>query len=268
MKKLIVFILSTLLIFTSSYSQTVIKMKREGGVSTIPCKVNGLNLNFIFDTGASDVTISMSEATFMLKNGYLNENDIIGSKKYLDAVGNINEGISINLRQIEIAGLKLYNVKAAIVKSNKAPLLLGQSAIEKLGEIQLDLASNTLIIKTGKAITDNSSFDFYQKIIGTPYKLENFIEVAENDFPQKMNWKDAKIFCDNLGDGWRLPTKQELYFLRTWKYTIKVRESSYWSLTDQDDDRSYWTFHFGTEISENLDKNRTLYVRAVRPIKY
>ena len=62
-----------LLLFQLSFtgqSQTVIKMKKEGGVSIIPCKVNGLNLNFIFDTGASDVSISLTEANFMLKNGY------------------------------------------------------------------------------------------------------------------------------------------------------------------------------------------------------
>lgn len=69
-------------------TQTIIKMKSEGGVSIIPCKVNGLNLNFIFDTGASDVSLSLTEASFMLKNGYLDSNDIIGTSDYLDANGN------------------------------------------------------------------------------------------------------------------------------------------------------------------------------------
>ena len=133
-------------------SQTVIKMKSEGGVSIIPCKVNGLNLNFIFDTGASDVSISLTEASFMLKNGYLDTNDIIGTSNYLDANGNISEGVIINLKEIEIAGLKLSNVKATIIKNIKAPLLLGQSAINKLGKIQIDLASNTLTILNGKKI--------------------------------------------------------------------------------------------------------------------
>ncbi len=145
MKKLIVtlFLLQTSI---CSFSQLVIQMKREGGVSIVPCKVNGLNLSFIFDTGASDVTISLTEASFMLKNGYLKKEDIIGSEKYLDARGNISEGITINLREIEIEGLKLYNVKASIVKSMEAPLLLGQSALSKLGTIYLDLDKNQLTI--------------------------------------------------------------------------------------------------------------------------
>jgi clan AA aspartic protease (TIGR02281 family) len=145
----------------SGYSQTVIKMKREGGVSIIPCKVNGLNLSFIFDTGASDVTISLVEASFMLKNGYLDKKDIIGSSKYSDATGNISEGIVINLKEIEICGLKLYNVRAAIVKEIDAPLLLGQSALSKLGKIQFDLVNNTLtIINTPKTKYTSNNGDF------------------------------------------------------------------------------------------------------------
>ena len=64
-------------------------MEREGGVFLVPCKVNGLNLKFIFDTGASDVSISLTEALFMLKNDYLKKSDIIGKTSYSDATGKI-----------------------------------------------------------------------------------------------------------------------------------------------------------------------------------
>ena len=121
-------------------------MKKLGGVSVIPCKVNGLPLNFIFDTGSEDVSISLTEASFMLKNGFLDSKDIVGTSNFLDANGNINEGIIINIREVEIAEIILKNVKASIVKNLKAPLLLGQSAISKLGKIQIDLESNTLTI--------------------------------------------------------------------------------------------------------------------------
>ncbi|RYZ28176.1 MAG: hypothetical protein EOO10_10400 [Chitinophagaceae bacterium] len=134
----------------TAFSQVTIQMKREGGVSVVPCKVNGLNLKFIFDTGASDVSISMTEATFMLKNDYLKADDIVGKSNYLDANGNITVGVNIVLREIEIGGLKLTNVKASVVNNMKAPLLLGQSAISKLGAVQLDLNANTLAILNSK----------------------------------------------------------------------------------------------------------------------
>ena len=149
----------TLIFFVILISQVVlaqvtINMKRENGVSILPCKVNGLNLKFIFDTGASDVSISMTEATFMLKNDYLSPDDIIGKSNYRDANGNISEGVNINLRELEIGGLKLYNVKASVVTNIKAPLLLGQTAISKLGIVQLDLEANTLTILPRENLSD------------------------------------------------------------------------------------------------------------------
>ena len=44
---------------------------KEGGVYKVKCEINKLPLHFIFDTGASDVSISNVEASFMLKNNYL-----------------------------------------------------------------------------------------------------------------------------------------------------------------------------------------------------
>ncbi|MGE0019004.1 MAG: retroviral-like aspartic protease family protein [Draconibacterium sp.] len=127
-------------------AQTAIKMQKRGGVYEVPCKVNGLPLKFIFDTGASDVCISMSEAIFMIKNEYLSEKDISGTQYYSIANGDIQEGTTVNLKVIEIGGLKLYNVNASIIHSLEAPLLLGQSALKKLGRIEFDYGSDMLLI--------------------------------------------------------------------------------------------------------------------------
>jgi len=144
--KHIYFILFFILINNISFSQEIIRMTKEGGVYTIPCEVNGLRLKFIFDTGASDVSISLSEAMFMLKNGYLSEYDIKGSSYYQIANGDIVEGTTINLRQLKIGSRVLYNVEASIVHSLSSPLLLGQSAISKLGKFSFDYSNNTLIL--------------------------------------------------------------------------------------------------------------------------
>jgi clan AA aspartic protease (TIGR02281 family) len=141
-----VLLLFSMFIVASLSSQTVVQMTRSGGVSLIPCKVNGLNLNFIYDTGASDVSLSLTEAGFMLKNGYLAESDFVGTQNYSDANGDIEEGVVINLRSIIIGGLLIKNVQATIVKNTKAPLLLGQSALSRLGIVQQDFVKNTLTI--------------------------------------------------------------------------------------------------------------------------
>ncbi len=119
-------------------------MNKEGGVYTTPCIVNGLKLRFIFDTGASDVSLSLSEAMFMLKNGYLNKEDIHGSSFSQIANGDVVKNTTVNLKEIEIGGIKIHNVKATIIHNLAAPLLLGQSAIQKLGRIQIE--GNELLI--------------------------------------------------------------------------------------------------------------------------
>jgi hypothetical protein len=276
---LLIFLLSAT--YSTLKSQTVIKMKREGGISLIPCRVNGLNLDFIFDTGASDVSISMTEATFMLKNGYLNRADITGTNNYFDATGNLNEGIIILLKEIEIAGLKLYNVKASIVKNNRAPLLLGQTAISKLGKIQLDLAQNTLTILTGKGSYDFSnkideekptpvkSYEKYDPIIGNSIMIGN-LEIAQNDFNTTLTWYNAKEKCQQLGNGWRLPTIDELEILYNNKDRIGgFGTGYYYSSTLRANHNSLLlpvTILFGDgfkSLSENYHQT-AFHVRAVR----
>ena len=127
---------------------TEIAVKRNpGGTFEIPCDINGLPLQMIFDTGASDVTISSVEANFMLKNGYLSEKDIKGKRYYQIADGQISEGTTITLREVKIGDAVLKNVDASVVKSQRAPLLLGQSVMERFGTITIDNQNNKLIIK-------------------------------------------------------------------------------------------------------------------------
>lgn len=119
-----------------------IPFSHEGGVTKVRCKINDLPLHFVFDTGASDVTISTVEATFMLKNGYLSEKDIVGKQKYMTSDGKISEGTNIILRKVNLGNLELDNVKASVVMSQRAPLLLGQTVLLRLGKIEIDNVRN------------------------------------------------------------------------------------------------------------------------------
>lgn len=119
---------------------------KEGNVCKVKCSINNLPLHFIFDTGASDVSISSVEATFMLKNDYLSASDIIGRQNYITADGNITEGTVINLREVKLGNIHLNDIKASVVKNQSAPLLLGQSVFSKLGKIEIDNDNKVLRI--------------------------------------------------------------------------------------------------------------------------
>lgn len=121
--------------------------RHTGGTFEIPCSVNGLSLNMIFDTGASTVTISSVEANFMLKNNYLSADDIKGSNYYTIANGDIIEGSVITLKEVKVGDAVLHNVDASVVKNQKAPLLLGQSVMERFGTITIDNINSKLVIK-------------------------------------------------------------------------------------------------------------------------
>ena len=118
----------------------------DGGCASVKCSINELPLSFIFDTGASIVSISQTEANFMLKNGYLTRQDIAGKGRFLNADGDVSEGTIINLREVDFGGLKLKDVKASVVKNQRAPLLLGQTVLGRLGKIEIDNKNKKIII--------------------------------------------------------------------------------------------------------------------------
>lgn len=132
---------------TSDDDVSEIPFSKESGVYKVKCKINGLPLHFVFDTGASDVTLSMVEASFMMKNGYLSGNDVIGNQRYMNADGDVNVGTVINLKDVNFGGQSLKNVRASVVRNQKAPLLLGQSVLGRLGKIEIDNQKQVLIIK-------------------------------------------------------------------------------------------------------------------------
>ena len=127
-----------------------IPFEKENGVCKVKCKINGLPLHFVFDTGASDVTLSMVEATFMMKNGYLTGKDVVGSQGYMDANGDVSVGTIINIRDVDFGGHSLKNVRASVVRNQKAPLLLGQSVLGRLGKIEIDNSRKVLKITQSK----------------------------------------------------------------------------------------------------------------------
>lgn len=151
-----------LLIPLLSFSQVTIKMEEDGGVYKVPCEVNGLRMKFIFDTGASSVCLSLAEARFMLENDYITSEDILGNSKSQIADGSIVENTMVRLREIKIAGLVLKDVDAVVTHSFGAPLLLGQSAIQKLGTIQIN-GNELTILDHSNNVSEEYVDDLFEK---------------------------------------------------------------------------------------------------------
>jgi clan AA aspartic protease (TIGR02281 family) len=208
-----------------SFGQTTIIMEKEGGVFTIPCTVNGLKLKFIFDTGASDVSISLTEALFMLKNGYLTANEIYGSSYAQIANGDITENTKILLKKIEFADFTLYNVTATVIHSTSAPLLFGQSAMAKLGKFEIDPNNGTLTVMN----SPNSSYDYSNKPSNSTLDNKPNSTSYEPSKPQPTTpAPPTRVSMYGLND----------YYLKLPTYSGKVKVYHCASIYDEPDDKS------------------------------
>lgn len=95
------------------------------------------------------------------------------------------------------------------------------------------------------------------------------LEVMTKDLGQ-MDWYDAIKTCDSLGNGWRLPTIDELNKMHNYKNKIGGFEDDfYWSTTESDYGDDYVDVqYFGDDWEMNgAGKSYYSYARAVRDLK-
>ena len=120
-----------------------------------------------------------------------------------------------------------------------------------------------ILISCGSSLERPKSNTDYKNIIGNPIKIAN-IEVAQYDFPEKMKWDEAKAAVTKLGDGWGLPTKDELNVLYQNKDKIGgFAGNYYWSSTEANNYYA-WFQDFNVGVQVNVDKVNAYYVRAIR----
>ena len=178
MKKLTCIIAFIAICVTTIAQERIPMTLEKSGIYTIPCEVNGLKLRFVFDTGAADVHLSLVEAAFMLKNGYIDEDDFMGTGTYSMADGSISENAMVNLKTIKIGNTIIHNVQACVSSKIDASLLLGQSAIKKLGNYSINdsylvlngRTNSTVITPTSKVSSrDSIIYDLKGNVVSSTY---------------------------------------------------------------------------------------------------
>jgi hypothetical protein len=127
---------------------TEIKLNFEDGIYKVPVKLNDkLEMDFVLDLGAADVSISPDVFLVLYKTGTIKETDFIGTQNYRLADGTTVKSNLFLLKSLEIGNQKIENVRTAISNSTSSPLLLGQSALKKLGSYRIDNVRSVLIIE-------------------------------------------------------------------------------------------------------------------------
>jgi hypothetical protein len=130
--------------------------------------------------------------------------------------------------------------------------------------IELQLQTNELLEKLIKQSKVQTQPTLSSVIFKNGNILIDGLEIAPIDLPEKMNWEDANNACRELGEGWKLPSKDELNKIFQNKDRINGLDSMiYWSSSEHIKN-SAWLQYFnsGNQLSSN--KNDKF---SVRPLK-
>ena len=93
------------------------------------------------------------------------------------------------------------------------------------------------------------------------------VNIAKIEFPEKLTWTEAKKNCATLGDGWRLPTIEELREIFFHKNEIDgFNGQCYWSSTEHEDIYLAWCYNFYTKNKADMGKYHKYSVRAVKTL--
>ena len=112
-------------------TEALLLQRDSSGQFHLEASVNGTPVEFLVDTGADVVALTEQEALNLGLN--VSEGDFQPVMKTASGVG---YGAQIKLDELEVAGERLREVDAVVVKG-LAVNLLGQSALRKLGSVQL-----------------------------------------------------------------------------------------------------------------------------------
>jgi clan AA aspartic protease (TIGR02281 family) len=127
-----------------------IQMRPHAGGYLISGRVNGaVSLDFVLDTGASDVLIPGEVAQALERAGKLAAGDFIGTRTYVLADGSRVPSKRIILRELMVGDQRLVNVTASIGPARTRPLL-GQSFLSRFPSWMLDNQRHVLVLSTDK----------------------------------------------------------------------------------------------------------------------
>ncbi len=127
--------------------RNVVKIKKSNGVYAVPVEINRvLKIDFIFDSGASDVSISSDIASTLIKTGTIKKEDWLPGGYYKLADGTIAKSKRFKIRSIKIGNKIVKNVTCSITNSSEAPMLLGQSILKNFGKYTFDYKNQILIL--------------------------------------------------------------------------------------------------------------------------
>jgi uncharacterized protein len=121
-------------------------LRKRNGVVVVPVLINGaISIDFIIDSGASDVMVSSEGVFELMKAGAVSAADFAGTKAYTNADGVSTLAQTFRIRTLKVGGRVLDDVSGHI-GSGAGISLLGQSFLNRSKSWSIDNERQVLVL--------------------------------------------------------------------------------------------------------------------------
>jgi hypothetical protein len=122
-------------------------LQQRNGVLLVPVLINNtITLDFIIDSGASDVTIPPDVVLALLRTGSLTKADFLGTQTYILADGSRVPSQTFRIRSLKVGDKILENVSGSVASGNGSSLL-GQSFLSRFNSWSIDNTRKVLLLR-------------------------------------------------------------------------------------------------------------------------
>jgi hypothetical protein len=144
---LFVWVALGLALSATQLSAEEIQLKKNGSETySLPVRINdAITLDFLLDTGASDVSLPADVVLTLLRTGTVATSDFIGKKTYVLADGSQLPSLQFMVRRLRIGQQVVNNVVASAAPVAGSPLL-GQSFLSRLPPWAIDYRRHILVV--------------------------------------------------------------------------------------------------------------------------
>jgi uncharacterized protein len=131
---------------SSDLVTTSVPMRIEGGTYVVPVLINdAITLDFIVDSGASDVSIPADVVLTLMRTKTLKETDFLGEQTYVLADGSKVPSQTFVIRSLKVGNKSLENVNGSVA-SVHGGLLLGQTFLSRFKSWSVDNTKHALVL--------------------------------------------------------------------------------------------------------------------------
>jgi Flp pilus assembly protein TadD len=149
----LILVLSPSLVSSSSAEE--ISLRNAGGVYTVPVEINGtITLDFVLDSGASDVSIPADVMLTLTRTGTVTSADFLQPTTYTLADGSSISSPRFVVHRMKLGSLELEDVVASVAPT-QGVLLLGQSFLSKIASWRVDNSRHLLILNETEGNPEN-----------------------------------------------------------------------------------------------------------------